>query len=231
MTAEERCRVEDVRTERVERVVLAWLVVPRKKPSPAALARGLEALAGGDPSLSKKLAAAAISRLRARGLMEPGSRLALSERGRKVAIDALGISALPRNADFRWAKKLLLVRSLGLGVTPPRITGAGTSEWICAQILADHHQLSMGNDPTLAEVAQALTRRALGLDETPSLTANAAFAPLLLRGLSAASCASPSLSPRPQRAPRRWRANASSTWSRGTARRASRSPEGCSSIP
>ncbi len=175
--------MEDVRTDRVERVVLAWLVVPRKKPSPAALAKGIEVLADGDSSQSKKLAGAAILRLRARGLVEPGSPLALSEKGRKVAIEALGVSALPRHADFRWAKKLLLIQALGLAITPPRINGAGTSEWLCAQILADHHQLSLGSDPTLSEVAQALTWRALGLDETRPLTASAAFAPLLLRGL------------------------------------------------
>ena len=176
--------MEDVRTNRVDAVVLAWLVVPRKKPGSAALAKGIEGLAEGGYSQSKKLAGEAILRLRARGLVEPASSLALSEKGRKVAIEALGVSALPRHADFRWAKKLLLIRALGLAVTPPRIHGAGTSEWLCAQILADHHQLALGSDPTLSEVAQALTWRALGLDEAHRLTASTAFAPLMLRGLS-----------------------------------------------
>src|SRR5690242_16371400 len=91
----ERCGVEDVRAERLERVVLAWLVVPRKKkPGPAALARGLEALAGGDSVQAKRLAGAAIVRLRAQGLVEPGSPLALSEKGKNVAIATLGVGAL-----------------------------------------------------------------------------------------------------------------------------------------
>lgn len=177
----ERCGVDHVRTDRLDQVVLAWLLVPRQKPGPAALAKGIVSLAEGDYEKAKGIVGKALARLKAQDLVALESPLALTEKGRRHTLEALGIEGLPRGVDFRWAKKLLVIRALGLAVTSVTIKSASAAGWLSTRVLIEHYRLNMPTDATLAQVAQALAWRALGLETKDPFNWQQAFAPILLR--------------------------------------------------
>jgi hypothetical protein len=165
----------------MDQAVLAWLLFPRQKPGPAALAKGIASLAEGDYEKAKSIVGKALTRLKALGLVAVKSPLALTEKGRRHTLEALGIEGLPRGVDFRWAKKLLVIRALGLPITSATIKGASAAGWLSARVLVEHYELNMPSDATLAQVAQALAWRALGIETKDPFNWQQAFAPILLR--------------------------------------------------
>jgi hypothetical protein len=165
----------------VDKVVLAWLLVPRKKPSTGALALALASLLGELAGDAKKLAKDALERLKARGFIELDTRLMLTEKGRKQALLSLDSDGLPKGATFDWVKRLLVLRALGLPVSEVAIKQAGTGAWLATRVLISQYKLKLGDDPKPPDVIAALAWKAVGSDETGAFALKRAVGPLLLR--------------------------------------------------
>jgi hypothetical protein len=170
--------VHDGQEDRLDDVVLAWLLVPRKAQRVDALARALKPLADGDAERAGRLAREGLNRIQARGLLEGGRGLKLSDGGRARAKAVIGCEDLPRSADWRWVKKALALGALGLSLTAATLKNAGQAGWLAARVLSVHHRLGLPDDATLAEVVDALAWRARGSDARERFDLEAVFARL-----------------------------------------------------
>jgi hypothetical protein len=182
-------------TDRIDQLVLVWLMVPRTKSSASGFYDQLKPVADGKDD-RKRLADESIARLQERGLIEPGSKLHLTEAGRRSAAEILGFPRVPEGPKaLEWAKKVLLLRGMDVAPTNAAIETAGTANVLAARILSHHHKLDrkiaqVASDPkkhkqVASKVVAALARRALGLEETlASLKLNDAFAAVFLMGHS-----------------------------------------------
>lgn len=99
-------------------------------------------------------------------------RLALTDDGRRLALEALGVDALP--AKTTWAKlRTALLPALALG----RRGAAGVD--LKAEILRSRYGLELGDRPKLAEAADATAAKLLGLEPGRKFTAEAILRKLL----------------------------------------------------
>lgn len=171
--------MDDLEKSPVDRVVLAWLVLPRKKRSSADIAKAIKPILGGSVDDAQKVVSDTLARLKTRGMIERDTRLMLTEEGRRAALAALGYTDLPKRTkvDWRWAKKALVLRAIGLQ-PGHRSTAAG----LVKSIVISHHRLSLGNDPKPMKILAALAWRAIGQDAKDSFTLDNLFGPFLLRG-------------------------------------------------
>ena len=172
---------------RVDEVVLAWLVLPRKKPSTAALASAIKPLFGGSVDDAKKHANDALGRLKAGGMIERDTRLMLNAEGRRRALAILGVTDLPKRGkvDWTWAKKLLVLRAVDLPITPATIEKSGKAAWLAKRVLIEHYQLSLKDDASLTDIIAALVGKALGRDGRDPVPLKHLKDLLLLRGTPA----------------------------------------------
>jgi len=153
--------------DRIDQLFLVWLMVPRKESRVSGFRDQLKPVAEAAEDRTR-LANECVARLRERGMLEPGSRLLLTEAGRRSAADVLGFSQVPKGPRaMEWAKKVLLLRSIGdAAPSSAAIRTAGTA--VAAQIVARRYKVDskLASDP--AQVLAVLARRALGLDERPN---------------------------------------------------------------
>lgn len=173
--------MEDVQLTPVDEVALARLVLP-VKVSTAVIGDAIRPLVGGTKEDAKKAAADVLARLKARGLIERDTKLLLTQEGRRRALAVLGMSELPKRtkADWKWAKKILVLRALGLEVSPVTIQGAGGARWLARKVVVSHHRLSL-REETAEAIFAALARKALGLDGNASLALDDLFGTVLPR--------------------------------------------------
>jgi hypothetical protein len=181
--------------DRVDGVVLAWLLVPRKKPSTAELAKAITPLldASAEP---KQVANEALGRLKARGLIERDTRLMLSPDGKKQALASLGFEDLPKRTkiDWAWAKKLLVLRALGVPLTPTTIKNGAKAAWLAKSVVIAFHRLTLEVGAKPGEVLAALAWRAVGGDDGGPFSLKKLYSPSLLRDSSLGTVAE---APRP----------------------------------
>lgn len=176
--------MDDLHLGPVDEVVLAWLVLPRKKPSTRGLGNAIKPLLGSSTEDAKKVASETLGQLKAQGLIERDTQLMLTKEGRQRALTVLGITDLPkrRKVDWNWAKKLLVLRAIGLPVTPATIEKSGTAAWLAKSVLISHHRLSLKDDAKAAEIFAALAWKAIGQDDGGTFALKHLFGPFLLRG-------------------------------------------------
>jgi len=143
-------------------------MVPRKESRASGFSEQLKPMFDGKDD-RRRLADESVARLRKRGMLEPGSRLRLTEAGRRSAAEVLGFASVPggKNA-LEWAKKVLLLRSIDVALTTGAINTAGRADVIAARIVARRHNLVGKVDADPSTVLAALARRALGLEDTPT---------------------------------------------------------------
>ncbi|RYZ09238.1 MAG: hypothetical protein EOO73_05615 [Myxococcales bacterium] len=157
-------------------------MVPRKKSDVTGLSDQLTAIAHAKED-RKRAAGESIARLRARGMVEPGKKLQLTEGGRRSAVEILGVSSIPSGKRLDWAKKVLLLRSMDVLPTNATIATAGTGDVIAARIVARHHNLDAKQHADPSSVLAALAGRALGLTESlTALTFHDAFSAVFWMG-------------------------------------------------
>jgi hypothetical protein len=161
-------------TERIDQLALVWLLVPRKESTVSKFSEQLKHLAD-----AKQLAGECFARLRERGLIQATKRLELTEAGHRRALELLGASGFPRSVKkkLEWAKKVLMLRSIGADVTD--VGSAGKESVVAARILARRHKMDR-KIASPSEVVAVLARRALGLEELPSFTFRDAFSHVFL---------------------------------------------------
>lgn len=168
-------------TERIDQLALVWLLVPRKKSNVSAFSEQLKSVAPGADE-RKRLVASCVTRLRERGMIEPGRGFVLTEAGRKEALTALGASGIPstQKRKWEWAKKMLLLRSIDGAPPPAAVSSAGHGDVLAARVVARRYQLDrkIAGDPS--KVLAALARRALRVDEKPPFTFIYAFSEIFL---------------------------------------------------
>ncbi|APR80582.1 Hypothetical protein A7982_05929 [Minicystis rosea] len=188
--SDEEKDVDDLKMSSVDKVVLAWLVLPRKKQSTGELAKALEPLLDASAEDPKKVANDALARLKAGGLIERDTRLMLTAEGRRRALAVLDVTELPKRTktDWKWAKKLLVLRELKLPLTVGTIEKAGAGAWLAKAIIIAHHQLSFKDkDPSPSDIVIALARRMVGLTENETFSLTTLTERLLLRDAPAAA--------------------------------------------
>jgi hypothetical protein len=121
-------------------------------------------------------------------MLEPGSLLKLTEAGRRHALEVLGVSRIPESKTaLQWAKKSLLLRSIGTEPTPTAVKMAGVADVLAARILARRHKLDRKVEASASKVLAVLARRALGLEDGPPLKFDDAFSTIFLSGTSPAA--------------------------------------------
>jgi hypothetical protein len=152
----------------LEDVVLAWLVVPRKKPDRSGLVEALAPMFEDDHAAAKKGIERVLQQLDAKGYMDqkkPRERneppLRLSDVGRRAALAFLTIAEIPKGEDWTWVKKVLWLRSVGLPITTVYLKNAGNAEWKAAYMLALAYGIVLREDPTPMRVVDAILWRAL----------------------------------------------------------------------
>jgi hypothetical protein len=159
-------------------------MVPRKESRVSGFSEQLKPVVDGKDD-RRRLANESVTRLRGRGMLEPGSRLQLTEAGRRSAAEVLGIPSIPGGIKFEWAKKVLLLRSMDMAPTPAAINTARRADVIAARIVARRHKIDRKVEADPSRVLAVLARRALGLEETPTpLKLNDAFSAVFLMGHS-----------------------------------------------
>jgi hypothetical protein len=160
--------------------------VPRQRSPLSEFSKQLKLVANGAED-AKKRASESIRRLRDQGLIEHANLLKLTEKGRRCAIEILGYSKIPESKTaLQWAKKVLLLRSIGVDPTPAVLKTAGQADALAARILARQHQLDRKIEASVSKVLAVLARRALALDERPTFGLDAAFAAIFLESASPA---------------------------------------------
>jgi hypothetical protein len=173
-------------TERIDQLALVWLAVPRKESRVAAFSSQLKHIASGAED-AKGLARESIARLRERGLIQPGNLLKLTEEGRRHALEVLGFPKIPTTGALQWAKRVLLLRSIGVEPTNATLKSAGEANVLAARILARKHQLDRKIEASASKVMAALAWRALGLEEKPTFKLDDAFSAIVLEAASAST--------------------------------------------
>jgi hypothetical protein len=169
-------------TERIDQLALVWLLVPRKKNGATELAQQLKDVGKGADD-RRRLAGECIARLRGRGMVQPGRRLELTEAGRNKALESLGVSRIPASKTaWQWAKKVLLLRSLGVEPTPGAINTVSRADVLAARIVARRNRLDRKLETSATQVLAVLARRALGLEDAPSFKFHDAFSAVFLAG-------------------------------------------------
>lgn len=173
--------MDDLQMSSVDRVVLAWLLVPRKKPNTGDLAKAIKSLLGESVGDGKNVANDALERLKARGFIELDTRLMLTEKGRKQGLKSLDVTGLPKGVTFEWVKKLLVLRALGLAVSETAIKQAGRGTWLAMQVLIARHKLKLRDNFTSGDLIAALAWKAAGCEDSGAFSLKTAIGPLLLR--------------------------------------------------
>jgi hypothetical protein len=182
-------------TDRIDQLLLVWLMVPRKESPVSGFYDQLKPLAEGKDE-RKRLANESVARLRERGMIEPGRELQLTDAGRRSALDALGNATPPAKLTLPWVKRVLFLRGIGAEPTLAAISRAGSADVRAARVLLREYELDrklerFASDPrkhkqVASKVAAALARRALGVEETfDALKLNDAFAAVFLMARSA----------------------------------------------
>jgi hypothetical protein len=169
-------------TDRIDQLALVWLMVPRKESRVSGFSEQLKPVADGADD-RRRLAGESIARLRERGMIEPGGRLQLTETGRRSAAEVLGVASIPKGTKaLEWAKKVLLLRSMDVAPTPAAISTAGTAAALAARIVARRHKVDHRVETDSSKVLAVLARRALGIEDGPTLNFYDAFSAVFLRG-------------------------------------------------
>lgn len=170
-------------TDRIDQLLLVWLMVPRKESRAAGFYNQLKRIADGADD-RKRLVNASIARLRERGLIEPGSLLQLTEAGRHSAGEVLGMARLPEGTKLQWAKKVLFLRSMDVAITSvPK--SARVADVLAAPVVARRHNVDRKAAADPSKVLAVLARRALGLADKPAaLTLDDAFSAVFLMAQS-----------------------------------------------
>lgn len=174
-------------TDRIDQLLLVWLMVPRKESRAHGFYDQLKPVADGAAD-RKRLTHESIARLLDRGMLEPGGPLRLTEAGRRSAAEIIGGASIPEATKAReWAKKVLLLRSLDVAPTDAAIATAGTGAVLAARIVARRHDVDRKIEADPSKVLAVLARRALGLDEkSAAVKFGDAFAAAFLNGHSGA---------------------------------------------
>jgi hypothetical protein len=166
----------------LDSMLLAWLAIRALEEDPGSgvltseIARSLARSMGAEPAKARGTLQRLLQGLAERGLVSSlapsrkraAPRWVLSSTGRKAALDALGLPALPerQRVDWKWAQKILLVRAFGQPL-PASLRRAGESEWLAAWFLAKHHGLPRASDTTPRQVLTQLAARAAGVPVPP----------------------------------------------------------------
>jgi hypothetical protein len=167
-------------------VVLAWLVVPRKKPSHSDLVKALAPMFEDDHAAAEKGIDDTLQKLRADGYTDRGNArrskkppLKLSEKGRRAALNFLSVTEFPPEEDWTWTKKVLWLKSVGLPITPTYLKKAGAAEWKAAYMLTLAYRIDLREELTPTRVVDALFWRALA-QKTPEGSQGAVIAESVL---------------------------------------------------
>jgi DNA-binding PadR family transcriptional regulator len=143
----------------VELLALARLLAAGEKgETRTKLGTDLKPLVEGrlDQALESLESARAIDRIKDKK-GKPTARLALTDEGRRVALEALGLEDLPPKTTWAKLKATHLV-ALALG-RPGRAVGG-----LKAEILRAHHGLELGDKPTIKQATDAMAAKLLGLE-------------------------------------------------------------------
>jgi hypothetical protein len=174
-------------TGRIDELALVWLVLPRKESRVSGFLPQLKHVVSALDQ-RRNLAEQSFARLRDNGLVQPGKLLKLTEEGRRRALEILGFPKIPQSKKMlQWAKKVLLLRSIGVEPTPVALKVAGEADVLAARILARRHRLDRKIEASLSKVVAVLAWRALGLEERPLFKLDDAFSAVFLGDASASS--------------------------------------------
>ncbi|WP_437950752.1 hypothetical protein WME98_08010 [Sorangium sp. So ce296] len=170
-----------LRIEDLDRLVLVWLVVPRKKPSHRSLASMLSPFVRGTGAAPESVARQCLARLKTRRDIEGDTSWMLTPGGRQKALAALGIPSLPKRASWKWVHSLLVARGHGIDVTPAALRRVATAEGLAAVVLEKHYQLQDAgrSELTLAQVGNAVAWRELNVESTAPFTLKAVLTYIL----------------------------------------------------
>lgn len=169
------------RREDFDRLVLVWLVVPRKKPSHRSLSRVLSSFVRGTGIAAESMARQCLARLKARRDIEGDTTWMLTPGGRQRALSTLGIPSLPGRASWKWVYNLLVARGHGIEVTAPALRRLANADGLAAAVLEKHHRIRAPGllDLTLTQVGRALAWRELGVESTEPFTMKAVLTHVL----------------------------------------------------
>lgn len=183
-------------------LILCWLLTRAgEEGTRGNLNRAFESLLGprgsaaeGRPTVEESLAALHRAGQVERAKPPKRTALVLTDRGKRAILKELDLKSLPKGSDWGDVKKRYLVaRALELqptvtqaGGKPPG--GAGPTS---LGNLARHHELGLGDSPTLDQVRDALAWRALGIKDGGPFTETAVLKLLSSRTLGAAMSLEP----------------------------------------
>ncbi len=186
--------MENLHNQKVESVLLVWLLVREKGAHPdegARLSEIAKALAKSLRTVPKEgrvTIQLALQRLEKSNLAtlsppEKPKRVptwTLSDAGRTKALEALGISGFPKlqKVDWTWAKKNLVLRSLQQKHAAA-FEHAGSSEWLAAWLLATHYRLPLTKELSPRSVLRDLAGRILNLSPSDGFSLEHAFSYLV----------------------------------------------------
>lgn len=176
-----------LRIEDIERLVLVWLVVPRKRPSLEGVAKVLSPFLRGTGAAPESIARQCLGRLKSRGDIEADTTWMLSAAGREKALAALGVPALPKRPSWKWVHSLLVARGHGEEPTPAALRRMATTDGLAAAVLEKHHRIKAPPAPTLTQVGHAIAWRELGVESTEPFTLKAVLIHIAQKVVGAAA--------------------------------------------
>lgn len=164
----------------IAQLTLVRLLAPgAQAPTPAKIKKDLE------PFFQQRLAGAAWSDAVEDALRQLGEQgqvgvkpLALTDTGRRRALDFLGLAELPPRTRWDNIKNTLLVtRALGTAeLTPEQRKRLATADGLRAALLNRTHGLGLSEAPTLTQALNALAWKQLGVTSTAKFTVAAVLA-------------------------------------------------------
>ncbi|MEZ4301916.1 MAG: hypothetical protein R3B70_43685 [Polyangiaceae bacterium] len=169
------------RIEDLDRLVLVWLLVPRKKPSTKSLASALSPHARKAGVSPDSVARQSLARLKASGDIEPDTALMLSPAGRKKALGALGLPEIPRRASWKWVQTVLVAR--GIPVEPTQATLRRVSEagGLAVAVLQAEEHIQSPTPLSLSQMGNWLAWAEVGVDSTAPFSRKAVLTHALHR--------------------------------------------------
>lgn len=164
------------RTEDLDKLVLVWLVVPRKKPTLKGLGKVLDPFVRGTGASSESVARQCLARLKTRGDIERDTTWILTPAGKAKAFAALSVPNLPKRLPWKWVHTLLVARGNGTEPAPAALKRVASADGLVADVLQRQLGIQSRATPSSTQMGYALAWRELGIESTERFSLNAVLA-------------------------------------------------------
>lgn len=165
--------VSMLRIDELDKLVLVWLLMPRKKPGIKALGRALNPFVEGTGAAAESIARQSLARLKSCRDIEGDTTWMVSPAGKEKALALLGVRNVPKRPTWPAMYGLLVAQGHA---------GKPTKEPLLTDVVGEVLWSQLGNQRAkpihLKEIANGVAWRALGVESVKPFTLNAVLAHL-----------------------------------------------------